>query len=114
MIYGITILISVLYVWVLSKNLSVKAIISLFIFLLLYGRFIFQSFDDFYNTYNWPAPGPDGTLTYSFVEVVIEPSWTNPEYLNSMIMHTNSSMWWLIWPAYFGVLWYIARRLKKA
>jgi hypothetical protein len=109
MIYGITILLSVLYVWILCKTRSVTGHVLLLGFLTIYGRYIFQNFSDVYESYYWSSQNPDGTLTYSFVEVAIDQSWSNPEYWNYLVMEANTSAWWIIWPIYFVILFLISR-----
>ena len=112
MIYGITILLSVLYVWILCKTRSVTGHALLLVFLIIYGRYIFKNFSDVYESYYWRSQSPDGTLTYSFVEVAIDQSWSNPEYWNYLIMEANASVWWIIWPIYFVILFFISRYIR--
>ncbi|MDF1642478.1 hypothetical protein [Thalassolituus oleivorans] len=106
MIYIITIVVFSVYLLLMKKKKSISAYVVMIGFLTAYGRYVFQNFDYWYKEYQWNriAQESDGTLTYSFVAHAMEPSLTNPVYLDHVIMQANYSAWWIIWPVLFFVL----------
>lgn len=114
MSYLLTFLLSVICIATIIKSKNLTTLVVLFITTVTYGFLLFPEIDGIVEAVKWRMNNLDGTVTYSFTTRAIEKNWSNPGYWNYLINHAIQDYWRAVWPAYFGMMYLIARILRPS
>lgn len=107
--YGISAATSLLILLLLIRSKRLGTHAFLFFVTLAFGVLVFPYLAGILQSIEWRLRDTDGTMTFHFVEKSVDPSWSNPEYWATRIDSYSSKFWWVFWPAYFGILYVLAK-----
>ena len=108
--YIITLLLSVLCIFVLTKIDSKVSLAIVLLITMLYGIFVFPNINGICDAIKMSLAGQN-VAVFSFVEVSVEKDWDNPKYWDYLFNKVRVAYWWLVWPTYFFVMYLVARSI---